>query len=71
MAAALRRRYFILNENDVEDVLATALYRLWASRERLDLAKGSLAALFYRIADNVVRNLFKRDGIGSDCRSEA
>jgi RNA polymerase sigma factor (sigma-70 family) len=64
VAAALRRRYSILNETDVEDVLATALYRLWAYRKRLDVskgsgAKGSLAALFYRIADNVVRNLFK------------
>ena len=59
VAACLRRRYCILNENDVEDVVATALYRLWAYRKRLDLAKGSLAALFYRIADNVVRNLFK------------
>ncbi len=59
VAAALRRRYSILNENDVEDVLATALYRLWAYRKRLDLAKGPLAALFYRIADNAVRNLFK------------
>ena len=59
MAASLRRRYSILNENDVEDVLATALYRLWAYRKRLDVAKGSLATLFYHIADNVVRNLFK------------
>ncbi len=59
VAAALRRRDFILNVNDVEDVLATALYRLWAYRKRLDVAKGSLSTLFYRIADNVVRNLFK------------
>jgi RNA polymerase sigma factor (sigma-70 family) len=59
VAASLRRRYLILNENDVEDVLATALYRLWAYRKRLDLAKGPLATLFYRIADNTVRNLFK------------
>jgi DNA-directed RNA polymerase specialized sigma24 family protein len=59
VAASLRRRYSVLNENDVEDVLATALYRLWAYRKRLDMAKGSLAALFYRIADNAVRNLFK------------
>jgi RNA polymerase sigma factor (sigma-70 family) len=59
VAAALRRRYSVLNENDVEDVLATALYRLWAYRKRLDSAKGPVAALFYRIADNVVRNLFK------------
>ena len=59
VAATLRRRYFILNENDVEDVLATALYRLWAFRKRLDVAKGTLATLFYRIADNAVRNLFK------------
>ena len=59
VASSLRRRYFILNENDVEDVLATALYRLWAYRKRLDLAKGTLATLLYRIADNAVRNLFK------------
>jgi DNA-directed RNA polymerase specialized sigma24 family protein len=59
VAASLRRRYFILNENDVEDVLAIALYRLWAFRKRLDVAEGPLAALFYRIADNAVRNLFK------------
>jgi RNA polymerase sigma factor (sigma-70 family) len=59
VAATLRRRYCILNENDVEDVLAAALYRLWTYRQRLDVAKGSLATLLYRISDNVVRNLFK------------
>ena len=70
VAAALRRRYSILNENDVEDVLATALYRLWAYRKRLDLAKGPLAALF--IASRTTRSATcsRRDGIDSACRSE-
>ncbi len=60
VAANLRRRYSVLNEQDVEDILVSALYRLWVYRKRLDLARGSLAALFYRIAENLVRNLFKK-----------
>ena len=60
VAAALRRHYQSLNEHDVEDVLASAIYRLWNYRKQLDVARGSLLALLLRIADNVVRNLFKK-----------
>ena len=59
VATSLRRRYFVLNEQDIEDILAAALYRLWTYRKRLDITRGAVAVLFYRIAENTVRNLFK------------
>jgi RNA polymerase sigma factor (sigma-70 family) len=59
IAAVLQRRYLVLNEHDIEDVLASALFRLWRFRKRLDVTRGSLATLLLRIADNIVRDLFK------------
>jgi RNA polymerase sigma factor (sigma-70 family) len=59
VASGLRRRYVVLNSQDVEDILATALYRLWRYRKKYDPAKASLKALLCRIADNVAKNLFR------------
>jgi RNA polymerase sigma-70 factor (ECF subfamily) len=60
-AGGLRGRYAVLNWQDVEDILAIALYRLWKFRGKFDPAKASLKSLFCRIADNTAKNLF-RDG---------
>jgi RNA polymerase sigma factor (sigma-70 family) len=59
VAALLRRRYSVLNDHDIEDVLASALFRLWRYRKQLDTTRGSLGTLLLRIADNIVRDLFK------------
>ena len=58
--AVLRSKFFgSLTEPDFEDVLATALFRLWQSRERFDATKSSLRVWFFRIATNVARDVFK------------
>ncbi len=44
---------------DLEDVLATALFRLWQHRERFDASKASLRVWFFRIAENIARDVFK------------
>lgn len=58
--ALLRRRVNgTLTEADFEDVLAAALFRLWTHRQRFDAAKASLRAWFFRIAENVARDVLK------------
>ena len=58
--AVLRSKFFgSLTEPDFEDVLATALFRLWQSRERFDATQSSLRVWFFRIATNVARDVFK------------
>ena len=58
--ALLRRRLAgRLTETDFEDVLATALFRLWTHRERFDAEKASLRVWFFRIAENVARDVLK------------
>ena len=58
--AVLRSKFFgSLTEPDFEDVLATALFRLWQSRDRFDATKSSLRVWFFRIAANVARDVFK------------
>src|SRR5437763_745411 len=44
---------------DIEDVLAVALYRLWRGRHLYQPAKASLQVWFYRIADNVVKDVLR------------
>lgn len=44
---------------DLEDVLATALFRLWQHRERFDASKASLRVWLFRIAENIARDVFK------------
>ena len=58
--AVLTRKYYgVLSYDDIEDVLATGLYRLWASRDRFDPDVGSLKAWFFRIVDNCARDVLK------------
>ncbi len=58
--AVLRGKFFhSLTDTDFEDVLATALFRLWQSRERFDATQSSLRVWFFRIATNVARDVFK------------
>ena len=58
--AVLRSKFFgSLTDADFEDVLATALFRLWQSRERFDASKSSLRVWFFRIALNIARDVFK------------
>lgn len=44
---------------DLEDVLAVALFRLWRGRQLYQPAKASLQVWFYRIADNVVKDVLR------------
>ncbi len=44
---------------DIEDVLAVALFRLWRGRHLYQPDKASLHVWFYRIADNVVKDVLR------------
>jgi len=44
---------------DIEDVLAIALFRLWRGRHLYRSDKASLQVWFYRIADNVVKDVLR------------
>jgi RNA polymerase sigma factor (sigma-70 family) len=44
---------------DIEDVLAIALYRLWRGRHLYRPDMASLQVWFYRIADNVVKDVLR------------
>ena len=59
VAIALRRKYQLLTEQDVEDVLAIAIHRLWKFRSRFQPEKASLRAFFYRVADHVACDVFR------------
>jgi len=61
VAAGLSRRHPALRAEDIEDVLSIASQRLWESRTQYDLAKGSLAAWFFIIADNAAKDLVKKE----------
>ena len=58
---ALLRQRFVgpLNATDFEDVLAAALFRVWQHRERFDPARASLRVWFFRIAENLARDVLK------------
>lgn len=56
--ALLLRRYQ-LQPLDAEDVLAIALYRLWQARDRYRPERASLQVWFYRIAENVFRDVLR------------
>jgi RNA polymerase sigma factor (sigma-70 family) len=56
----LTRKYRGLQTpEDIEDVLAIALFRLWRGRHLYDPERVSLQAWFYRIADNVVKDVLR------------
>ncbi len=58
--ALLRRKFFgPLTDTDFEDVLAVALYRMWQYRTRYDASRASLRVWFYRIAENVARDVLR------------
>lgn len=58
---ALLRQRFVgsLTAADFEDVLAAALFRMWQHRERFDAARASLRVWFFRIAENLARDVLK------------
>ena len=58
--ALLRRKFFgPLTDTDFEDVLAVALYRMWQYRTRYDASRASVQVWFYRIAENVARDVLR------------
>ena len=59
VGALLRSRYHVFNAEDIEDVVVIALVRLWKARDRFDPKKASLKTFFFRIADNVARDVLK------------
>jgi RNA polymerase sigma factor (sigma-70 family) len=57
---ALSRRYRgVFSREDVEDILAVALHRLWRTRDRYDAARADLGCWFHAIARNVARDHLK------------
>ncbi|MGK0189437.1 MAG: RNA polymerase sigma factor (sigma-70 family) [Verrucomicrobiales bacterium] len=44
---------------DVDDVMAIAVERVWRNRDKFDPKKGGLKAWFFRIADNVARDVLR------------
>jgi RNA polymerase sigma-70 factor (ECF subfamily) len=61
IAAGLSRRHPSLRTEDIEDVLSVASHRLWESREQYEPSRGSLAAWFFIIADNVACDLVRKE----------
>jgi RNA polymerase sigma factor (sigma-70 family) len=58
--ALLGKKYRGLqNAEDLEDVLAIALFRLWQGRRHYQPEKSSLPVWFFRIAENVVRDVLR------------
>lgn len=57
LAAAVRFRYPVFDDADVDDVLAVAFFRLWQGRRRLEPASGRLSTLLCRIAFHVAREV--------------
>ncbi len=58
---ALLKQRFVgpLSATDFEDVLAAALFRIWQHRARFDPTKASLRVWFFRIAENLARDVLK------------
>lgn len=58
--ALLRRKFFgPLTDTDFEDILAVALFRMWQHRTRYDASRASLRVWFFRIAENVTRDVLR------------
>lgn len=55
----LQRFCGVLNECDLEDVLAIGVFRLWSHRDRFDPERGSVRVWFFRIVDNAARDILK------------
>ena len=58
---ALLRQRFVgpLTATDFEDVLAAALFRIWQHRALFDPTQASLRVWFFRIAENIARDVLK------------
>lgn len=50
-----------LSHEDIEDVIATALSKLWQSRDRFDSSKGDLQGWFYVILRNCALDRLRRN----------
>ncbi len=60
VVALLKQRFAgQLTATDIEDALATALFRMWQHRSRFDPQRASLRVWFFRIAENVARDVLK------------
>ena len=58
--ALLRRKFFgPLTDTDFEDILAVSLFRMWQYRTRYDSSRASLRVWFFRIAENVARDVLR------------
>lgn len=58
--ALLKQKFYgALTDTDFEDVLAAALFRLWQHRTRFDPSLASLRVWFFRIAENLARDVLK------------
>ncbi len=56
--ALLRRKFFgPLTDTDFEDILAVALFRMWQYRTRYDPSRATLRVWFFRIAENVTKDV--------------
>lgn len=59
MAVMKRRYYGVLNEADLEDIMSIGLFRLWTARQRFDPLRGSVQVWFFRIVENVARDVLR------------
>lgn len=58
--AMLKQRFVgPLTTSDFEEVLATALFRIWQNRTKFDPSRASLRVWFFRIAENIARDVLK------------
>lgn len=60
IAALLRKRYsHQLTEQDLEDILAAALFRVWQYRDQFDAGRSGLRTWFFRISENLFRDMLR------------
>jgi RNA polymerase sigma factor (sigma-70 family) len=60
IVGGLKKRHPSLSAEDIEDILSIASHRLWQQRHQYDAARGSLAVWFFIIADNLAKDVLKR-----------
>lgn len=58
--ALLKARHPFIKAEDREEFLVEALYRVWQARAQFDPAKGSLQAWYFSIAENLLKDRYKR-----------
>jgi RNA polymerase sigma factor (sigma-70 family) len=57
----LKKHFPYLRHEDCKDILQDAIFRLWRARATYDPAKGSLQKWFYKIAENQLKDSWKRN----------